>query len=78
MKDADSLELILTLKEEQDIGNTRAPKWIPLAVKRLKTPEAQQLAVIILETESDEWWFKAKDDSWWVHREGQAGADKRF
>ncbi len=78
VKDADNLEFILSLKEEQDLGNPRAAKWIPSSIKRLKTPEAQQLGAMILETESDEWWFKAKDDSWWVNREGQAGADKRF
>lgn len=78
VKDADHLEFILSLKEQADLGNPRAPKWLPIAMKRLKTPEGQQLGAMIIETGADEWWFLAKDDSWWVHREGATGHDKRF
>jgi putative hydrolase of HD superfamily len=67
-KDADILELILSLKEQLDIGNERAQSWLKSAVQRLKTPIAKQLAAIILKTDSDEWWFKDKDDDWWVTR----------
>ncbi len=76
-KDADNLEWILSLKEQLDIGNTRAATWLPSAVKRLKTPVASALANKILSTQSDEWWFNDKDDAWWVSREG-ANLDKRF
>lgn len=68
VKDADNLEFILSLKEQVDIGNTRAETWIPSAVKRLKTDNAKALAEIILTTNSDEWWFGDKNDSWWVSR----------
>jgi putative hydrolase of HD superfamily len=67
-KDADNLELMLSLKEQLDIGNERAKSWLKSAVQRLKTPVAKQLAAIILKTDSDEWWFADKDDSWWVTR----------
>ncbi len=70
-KDADNLELILTLKEQVDIGNERARSWIASAVKRLKTPVGQKVAEAILATESDHWWFSNKEDDWWVHRNGK-------
>ncbi len=67
-KDADQIEFLLSLREEMDTGNSRAESWIPSLVKRLKTPEAQALAEMIIDTPSDEWWFGEKDDEWWVHR----------
>ncbi len=67
-KDADTLEWILSLKEQQDTGNTRAATWIPSAVARLKTESAKQLATQIKKTDSDHWWFANKEDQWWVSR----------
>jgi len=67
-KDADNLEFLLSLKEQKDIGNTRAESWIPSIIKRIKTKEAQDLANKILERDSDYWWFNDKDDEWWVSR----------
>jgi len=67
-KDADTLEWILSLKEELDTGNAKAESWIPSAVKRLKTDVAKVLAEKIVKTSSDRWWFSNKDDSWWVNR----------
>jgi putative hydrolase of HD superfamily len=65
-RDADQLELILSLKEQLDIGNRRAATWLPNAIKRLQTEPARQLARQIMETDSDEWWYGDKEDSWWV------------
>ncbi len=67
-KDADNLELLCSLKEQFDIGNTRAKTWFPPLVKRLKTEEAQSLAARIIEIDSDRWWYGEKEDGWWVHR----------
>lgn len=67
-KDADNLEWILSLRETEDIGNTRAGTWIPSSIKRLKTSEACELGKMILKTQSDAWWFSDKDDEWWVNR----------
>lgn len=67
-KDADNIEWILSLREEEDTGNTRAATWIPSAVKRLKTKVAKELVKEILATKSDDWWFSNKDDDWWVNR----------
>ncbi len=68
-RDADQLEWALSLKEQYDTGNTRAEDWLPPTLKRLKTPEAQQLAEVIVKTSSDHWWFADKDNSWWVNRD---------
>ncbi len=64
--DADQLELILMLKEHQDLGNRYAEEWINFALKRLRTDAAQSLAGAILKTDSTSWWFKDKGD-WWIN-----------
>ena len=67
-KDADNLELLLSLKEQFDIGNKRAKTWIPSVISRLVTDEAKQLAGEIIKTDSDAWWFTEKNGDWWVNR----------
>lgn len=57
VKDADSLEWIMSLKEEIDKGNKRAEEWVRGALKKLKTPNAILLAKEIMSTDSNEWWF---------------------
>lgn len=64
-RDADQLDLILVLKEHQDLGNRYAKDWIRFALQRLKTALAQELAVQILETDSTAWWFEGRDH-WWT------------
>lgn len=68
-KDADNLEWIMSLKEQVDIGNKRSESWIPSAIGRLKTKEAQDLVKEIIKTDSDHWWFGDKNDKWWVNRD---------
>jgi putative hydrolase of HD superfamily len=65
-RDADQLDLILSLKEQQDLGNAYAREWLHYAVKRLQTGSAQKMAREILETDSTEWWFEKKTE-WWVN-----------
>jgi putative hydrolase of HD superfamily len=67
-KDADHLELLLSLKEQQDIGNARAKEWIDVSLKRFQTEVGQKLSRKVAETGSDDWWFTEKDGSWWVNR----------
>lgn len=67
-KDADNLEFLLSLKEQVDIGNERAKTWIPPLMGRFLTDEARQLAEVIIDTDSDGWWFGDKNDEWWTHR----------
>ncbi|MFZ2447811.1 MAG: HD domain-containing protein [Syntrophobacteraceae bacterium] len=62
--DADQLDLILELKEQNDLGNTYAAKWIHFARQRLTTPIGKSVAEEILLTDSTDWWFKGHDD-WW-------------
>lgn len=64
--DADQLALILQLKEYGDLGNKYSQEWIGFAVQRLCTDTAKDLARVIAETDSSEWWFKDKGD-WWVN-----------
>ena len=63
-KDADQLDLILALKEQEDLGNKYAPEWLSYAVERLITESAKMLAREILETDSTEWWFEKKRALW--------------
>ncbi|MCB9798357.1 HD domain-containing protein [Candidatus Nomurabacteria bacterium] len=68
-KDADNIELVLSLKEQVDIGNKRAESWIPPSVARIKTAIGKELVQVILDTPSDDWWYGDKQDSWWVDRD---------
>ena len=62
--DADQLDLILELKEQNDLGNVYAARWIQFAKKRLQTAIAKEMAEEILRTDSTDWWFKGHDH-WW-------------
>ena len=57
-KDADQIELILSLKELLDNGNQRARDWIEDALPRLKTDAARELARTILDTDSHHWYLR--------------------
>jgi putative hydrolase of HD superfamily len=70
-QDADQLDLILSLKEEQDLGNPYAPKWLHYALKRLRSELGVRLAEVICATDHTDWWFKAADSSWWARGNGQ-------
>ncbi len=57
VKDADTLEWVLALKEQLDTGNTRAKEWIKIGIERLKTKHGKELADAIMDTNSNDWWF---------------------
>jgi putative hydrolase of HD superfamily len=63
-RDADQLDLILALKEQQDLGNKYAQEWLHYALERLKTGSAKEMAQEILDTDSTEWWFVKKKERW--------------
>jgi putative hydrolase of HD superfamily len=65
-RDADQLDLILSLKEQQDLGNPYAKEWLAFAFKRLLTDSGKELANEILSTDSTEWWFDRQTD-WWIN-----------
>jgi len=64
--DADQLDMILELKEHQDIGNRYASQWLPYVQERLVTDAGRSLARAILETDWAAWWF-TRDDDWWIN-----------
>ena len=63
-KDADQLDMILELKEQQDLGNRYAEEWLYYALKRLITKNGKKMAQEILKTDSTEWWFDKRTDFW--------------
>ncbi len=69
-QDADQLDLILNLKEQLDLGNAQAGKWLDASVKRLRTPQGQSLAEKILTTDHSDWWFVGPDSAWWERKNG--------
>jgi putative hydrolase of HD superfamily len=74
--DADQIEMILQLKELGDLGNRYSRDWISAAVKRLRTDDGKRLARSILNTDFSAWWFKEKEDPWWVDGNRNARSDK--
>jgi putative hydrolase of HD superfamily len=70
-QDADQIDLILNLKEELDLGNRYAAKWLEHAVKRLRTEEGRALTDQILKTDHTDWWFKVPDPAWWSQKNGK-------
>lgn len=65
--DADQIEMILQLKELGDLGNPYSREWISTATKRLLTDDGGRLARSVMNTDFSAWWFKEKDDDWWIH-----------
>lgn len=61
VKDADTIDWITTLREEEVKGNTKARNWINVALKRLKTRAGKQLAKAIIKEHPDSWWFSIHD-----------------
>ena len=66
-KDADQLEWLVTMREEETKGNIKAKDWAKITWKRLKTPAAKKLGKLLLATHPDDWWFD-KNDKWYVDR----------
>lgn len=70
-QDADQIDMILNLKEQWDLGNQYAKKWMDSALKRLRTPEGKALAERIATTDHTDWWYLAPDESWWTRKNGK-------
>ncbi len=64
--DADQLELLLVLKQEEEQGNQRAKEWMVNCKKRLQIEISQQVAEVISQTPSDSWWWVDKSDPHWI------------
>ena len=72
-KDADQLDLIVELKEQQDLGNQYAKHWVHYALKRLHTESARRMAQDILTTDWTDWWFEKRDDLWVLENQKEKG-----
>ncbi|QJT11283.1 HD domain-containing protein [Oceanidesulfovibrio marinus] len=70
-QDADQIDLILNLKEQLDLGNAYAAKWIEGALPRLRTEVGKELAKVAATTDHTDWWFKGPDKSWWEKKNGK-------
>ena len=66
-KDADQLEWLATMREEETKGNIKAKVWGQIAFKRLKTEAGKSVGKMLMSVHPDEWWFDAKD-TWFVDR----------
>lgn len=69
-QDADQLDFIANLKEEHDLGNPYAAKWLKHAVLRLQTDAARDLAQAVQSTDQSDWWFVRPDEAWWSRGNG--------
>ena len=67
VKDADQLEWLATMREEELKGNTKARAWGRIAYERLKTKQGKAIGKFLLSTHSDSWWFD-ENDNWFVSR----------
>jgi len=67
VKDADYIEWIASLREEEVKGNLKAKSWVKSAVKRLKTPAGKKVGAMLLTQHPDAWWFD-ETDKWFVDR----------
>lgn len=56
--DADTLDLIVQLKEQKDLNNPFAERWLSYAKKRLILEESKRLCEALLETEWCSWWLE--------------------
>lgn len=74
--DADQLDLILNLKQEQDLGNPYASKWLACAMPRLRTRTALQLADVVMRTDHTNWWFSRPEPSWWCRGNAPVDAEQ--
>lgn len=64
--DADQLDLICNLREQQELGNPQAQKWIECALRRLRTPVGIEIAQALIKTDPNEWWFGKRSNQWWI------------
>ena len=64
--DADQIALMVLLREEADLGNRQAEKWLSVATQRLLTESGRQLAAELKGCDWSSWWFSKDSTQWWV------------
>ena len=58
VKDADVLSQMLLEKENVELGNKTASKWLLQSLIRLKTKTGKRLGKKLIEVAGDEWWLE--------------------
>ncbi len=76
VKDADKLEWIATLREEEVRGNRKARLWIKRAFSLLGTTEGKHLGRALLAVHPDQWWAEAQQEVTMVRRTKMKAAAK--
>ncbi|MCK5682053.1 HD domain-containing protein, partial [bacterium] len=73
--DADQLALIVLVKEQHDLGNPYARKWLTVARQRLLSESGRELARSLNDSDWAAWWFSKDSNEWWVNgkTEGDLG-----
>ncbi len=66
-KDADQLEWLATMREEESKGNAKAKAWAKQAYQRIKTLAGKKVGKLLLKTHPDNWWDK-RNDPWFINR----------
>ena len=59
VRDADQLDMLISLKEQADCGNPNAASWVPFVKERLITSEAKMLAQRIDDVHWASWWMES-------------------
>ncbi len=67
--DADQLDLVVELKEKNDLGNQYAAEWLKNARKRLKTDVGREMFEGIVNTDWTRWWFHRTKEYLWVRND---------
>ena len=57
-RDADQLAFIIDLKKLADAGYRSPSKWLPPILDRIQTELGQKMTRMILDSDSDSWWWK--------------------
>lgn len=63
-KEADNIELLLFVKEQEDLGNPQATIRLENAIKRVKTEVGKKLVDEILQTKSHDWRLQVAVNVW--------------
>jgi putative hydrolase of HD superfamily len=71
--DADQLALVVLVKEQHDLGNPYARKWLSVARQRLLTESGRDLAKGLYESDWASWWFTKDSNEWWVNGKTKKG-----
>ena len=70
-KDADQLELLLTLREQEARGQSCASDWLDRTMQRLHTDLARHLAQAIVGGDPNHWWERVTEPNETVEEEAE-------